>query len=87
MANDAFTHNLLRMLAAETHFGNCVLSGREMFGKSYFSLSLIEKAAVDQAVLSSVGANYAAITPEYLAAQQSTGPIGFQPPPPQKQGS
>jgi hypothetical protein len=77
MANEAFSHNLMRMLAAELHCLLGMTASREMFGKSYFSLGLAEKGAVDQAVNGIVAGNYQAITPEFLAGQQGQQPMGF----------
>jgi hypothetical protein len=63
-------------------------AAREMFGKSYFSLGLSEKFAVDQAVLGMVAANYQSLTAESLAAQKTQQPAGFgfptAPPKPEK---
>jgi hypothetical protein len=77
MADEKFSDNLLRMVAAELHFLNCVTAGREMFGKGYFSLSPTEKNAVDQAVLAGIAGNYGALTPEMLANVASRQPVGF----------
>jgi len=57
-----------------------------MFGKSYFSLGLPEKNAVDQAVVGAILGNMQLITPEFLEGQQGQQPIGFptQPPTPTK---
>ena len=75
---DEFALNLLKVIAAE-HFYLCGLqTAREMFGKSYFSLGVPEKAAVDQTVLALVGANFRDITPELLNAQKPQEPVGFQ---------
>ena len=52
-------------------------AAREMFGKSYFSLGVPEKVAVDQAVLGFVSSNYQVLTPEFLASQQAQGAAGF----------
>lgn len=85
-----FETNLMRAQLAATWFFLGLQTARELFGKSYLSLSQTEKTAVDQAVLAHVGANYQAMTPEWLAAQQSRQPIGFQVPtgtPPQAQPS
>jgi hypothetical protein len=67
----------MRMIAAELTFLVSMTAAREMFGKNYFSLGVAEKVAVDQAVLGAVGANYQAITPAFLAAQQAQQPMGF----------
>jgi hypothetical protein len=85
-----FETNLMRAHLAAVWFSLGLQTSRELFGKSYLSLSLPEKTAVDQAVLAAVGANYQAMTPEWLAAQQARQPIGFQAPtgtPPQARPS
>ena len=86
MADHNFRDNLLRMIAAELHFQSALHASREMFGRSYFSLGLAEKTAVDQAIFGSIAGNYQAITPDLLAAQQERPPMGFPvhtPPPTQ----
>jgi hypothetical protein len=88
MAEEKFSDNLMRAIVAELHFLNGMTAAREMFGKSYFSLGLSEKAAVDQAVFAAMASNYQAITPTFLAAQQGQQPVGFgfptAPPKPEK---
>lgn len=76
-AEDDFYLNLLKMIAANSHFQTVLLASREMFGRSYFSLGPAEKAAVDQAVIGHVGSNYGAITPEFLAGPGMSQPVGF----------
>jgi hypothetical protein len=71
---------LMRAQLAATWFSLGLQTARELLGKSYPSLSPAEKAAVDQLVLAQVGANFQAITPEWLAAHQARPPIGFQAP-------
>jgi hypothetical protein len=46
MAEEKFSENLNRLIAAELHFFNRMTACREMFGKSYFSLGISEKAVV-----------------------------------------
>jgi len=75
-----FETNILKMIAAELYFVAGMNASREMYGKSYFSLGVAEKAAVDQIVLGAVGANFQAITPEMLKAQTSQQVSGFQAP-------
>jgi hypothetical protein len=75
-----FETNLMRAQLAATWFSLCLQTGRDLFGRSYLSLSQSEKSAVDQLVLANVSGNYQAITPEWLAAQQARAPIGFQAP-------
>lgn len=80
MAEENFDENLMRMIAAEMHFSNCLNTAREMFGKGYFALGSAEQAIVDQTVGTLVGANYQAITPQYLASQRVQQPVGFRAP-------
>jgi hypothetical protein len=78
MADENFSDNLLRAVAAELHLLNRVTSAREMFSKSYFSLGVVEKATVDQTVMSMVAGIYQSFTPEALAARKAQEPIGFR---------
>jgi len=78
MAEEKFSDNLMRAIAAQLHLLNGMTAAREMFSKSYFALGIGEKAAVDQAVLGMLAANYQALTPEYLATQQAQQPVGFR---------
>jgi hypothetical protein len=80
MVDEKFSDNLLRMVAAELHFLNCVTAAREMFGKGYFALGGPEKIAVDQAVFGHIAGNYQSITPESLVAQKAPQTVGFQAP-------
>jgi hypothetical protein len=77
MAEEKFSDNLMRVIAAELHLLIGMTAAREMFGKSYFSLGLSEKTAVDQTVFGMIAANFQAITPAFLAAQQSQQAMGF----------
>jgi hypothetical protein len=77
MAEEKFSDNLMRAIVAELHFLNAMTAAREMFGKSYFSLGVAEKVAVDQAVLGNMSGNYQALTPTFLAGQQAQEPAGF----------
>jgi len=78
MAEEKFSDNLMRMIGAELHLLNGMTAAREMFSKSYFSLGVGEKVAVDQAVFGMLAANYQALTPEFLANQQAQNPVGFR---------
>lgn len=78
MADEKFETSVMKMIAAELYFLCGMQASREMFGKSYFSLSAVEKAAVDQLVLSGVGVNFRAITPDLLKDQTTQQPVGFQ---------
>jgi hypothetical protein len=57
-----FETNLMRAQLAATWFSLGLQTARELFGKSYLSLSQPEKSAVDQIVLANVAGNYQAIT-------------------------
>jgi hypothetical protein len=80
MAEEKFNDNLLRMIGAELHLLAGMTAAREMFSKSYFSLGIGEKAAVDQAVFGMLAANYQSLTPEFLATQQTQQQMGFRAP-------
>ena len=83
MPND-FETNLLRVIAGEFYFSLVMQTSREMYGKSYFSLGVGEKAVIDQAVFANVGANCKDLTPEFLRGflmgQTAKQPVGFQTP-------
>ena len=77
MAEEIFSDNLLRMIAADLHFLATVTAAREMFGRSYFSLGASEKLAINQTILANLQGNYQAITPQFLASQTTKEPMGF----------
>lgn len=77
--DEQFNQNLLRLLCAENFFLASMTAAHEMYGKSYFSLGVAEKQALDQIVLNSIGGNYQSLTPEWFGAP-TQGPTGFQPP-------
>jgi hypothetical protein len=76
--NDDFEPNLLRLLCGQFWSLLSLTASREMFGKSYYSLSATEKQVVDQTVLNQIGANYAAMTPEFLKGADPKPPAGFR---------
>jgi hypothetical protein len=81
-ANSEFDTNLLRLLCGQFWSLLSLTASREMFGKGYYSLSAVEKSAVDQAVLNQISANYQAMTPEYLKGTEPAKQApGFQPEP------
>jgi hypothetical protein len=82
MPEEKFETNLLKLIASELYFLLDIQAAREMYGKSYFSLGLAEKAAVDQIVFQTVGAYYRDITPEMLREQTGKvgSAVGFQTP-------
>ena len=76
----------IELFSASSAFGLLVLSvSREMFGKSWFSLGIGEKAAVEQAAFGLVSSGCQILTPQYLASLKpgasTQTPVGFQPPP------
>jgi hypothetical protein len=75
-----FDTNIIRAQLAVTWFATTLQVSRDLFGKSYLSLSVPERMAVDQMMLGFVSSNFQAITPEWLAAQQARPPMGFQAP-------
>jgi hypothetical protein len=81
MAED-FNTNMMRMICGTLYFSASMQASREMYGKSYFSLGIGERAALDQVVLASVAANFQNVTPEKLASQSTAKPAGFQIQPP-----
>jgi hypothetical protein len=72
----------LRAIAAELHVLSGLAVAREMYGKSYFSLGVMEKASVDQTALGMVASNYQNLTPENLASQKAPEAMGFRAPTP-----
>jgi len=58
MPEEKFETNLLKLIAAQVYFLVGMFASREMYGKSYFSLGVGEKAALDQAVFAGVAGNY-----------------------------
>ena len=79
MSDKEFDTNLLRFIATGTYVSVLMQVSRELFGKSYFSLSASEKTIVDQTANTTIGANYQGVTPQFLG-QQAKNPLGFQAP-------
>jgi hypothetical protein len=77
MADDDFGNNLLRLLTSQVSLLTGMVAAQQMFGLSYFSLSVAEKAAVDHAVLAAVLGNYQTLTPEFLAGPKPPQQAGF----------
>ena len=77
MAKETFDQNLMRAIAAELHVLTGLIVAREMFGKSYFSLGVSEKATVDQTLLGMVANNYQSLTAEQLATREAPRAPGF----------
>lgn len=77
MAEDFLT-NVARLIAGTLYFSVSMQAAREMYGKSYFSLGVAERAVLDQAVLATVASNYQNVTVEMLASQATTKVAGFQ---------
>lgn len=77
MAEETFSENLLRAAIAQLHLLNGMTAAREMYGKGYFALGVMEKATVDQTVINMIATNYQAITAEYLATPKASEAVGF----------
>lgn len=71
MTNETLDTNLLRWISAELYFSLGMQAAREMFGKSYFSLGVDEKIALNNAVGGSVRGNYQAMNLDFLIAQEA----------------
>lgn len=82
MAEDKFELNLLKMVSAELYFLLGMQAAREMYGKSYFSLGVAEKATLDGVVWQNVEGNFRALTPDFAMFQTDQKPVGFQAPNP-----
>lgn len=80
MTDKNFDTNLLRFIAAGAFSSVLMQVSRDMFSKSYFSLSITEKNLVDRATNDLIGPNYHAITANYLEPKGPNNPIGFQAP-------
>lgn len=78
MADENFTDNLLRAIYAQLNFQTSLLAAREMYGKGYFELGVLEKATLDQTVGGMVSASFQHLTPESLASHVQHGPMGFR---------
>jgi hypothetical protein len=78
MADAQFGEDLQRVIVSQLFFLNAMTAAREMYGKSYFSLGIGEKAAVDQAVFANVQSNFQSVTPQLIQnltpAQPPTSP-------------
>jgi hypothetical protein len=86
MTNQPYHEALVKLLCAESYFLCQMNASRELYGKSYFALGSMEKQAVDQIVLNSVGAILSQITPQWLGVADPT-PKGFHTPETQSNGS
>lgn len=90
MPEEDFQSNLLKMIAASAYSGFCLAASRELFGKSYYALGLVEKEACDRTALGQVLTNYREITPALLSnapqqeAQKQRNLPGFAPAPEKK---
>jgi hypothetical protein len=74
-----FDSKVLKLVASELYFLTALTASREMYGKSYFSLGVAEKQAVDSAILSQISGNFHAITPEWFGDQPEAPKVGFHP--------
>jgi hypothetical protein len=77
MADDKFETNLLRMICAQLFFSLALSASRELYGKSYFSLGVAEKLAIDQMIWQQVSTNYQGLTPQALRIPTDQKPVGF----------
>jgi len=82
MADDKFELNLLKMISAELYFLIGMQAAREMYGKSYFSLGVSEKATLDGVVWQNVEGNFQALKPDFAMFRIAQTPVGFQTPTP-----
>jgi len=80
MAEQKFSDNLLRVIAAEMHVLNCSQAARDLFGKSYYSLGQTERSIVDKTILELIGGNFQTLTADYLATPKIQEPVGFRAP-------
>jgi len=74
---EKFELNLLKMIAAELYFSASMQVAREMYGKSYFSLGVAEKVAVDQMTHQTIQANFQGLTPDFVMFQTAQKQVGF----------
>jgi hypothetical protein len=74
-----FDSKVLKFIASELYFLTALTASREMYGKSYFSLGVAEKQAVDSAVWSQTFGNFQQITPQLLGEQPEAPKVGFHP--------
>jgi hypothetical protein len=77
---EELTTNMLRMICGTLFYSASLQTAREMCGKSYFELGVVEKASVDRTAFAMIAENFQAVTPENLASQASPKPTGFQAP-------
>ena len=77
MVNENDELNFIRLISAELYFLNCMTASREMYGKSYFSLGMVEKTAVDNATWGAIAALHASMTPEWLQESKQGQAVGF----------
>ncbi len=80
--NIASIENYLRTISSELYFSVLMTASRKMYGKSYFSLGVGERAALDQIVYVQISSTYQAMTPENILSllaqiKQPPGPVGF----------
>ncbi len=75
-----FDTDLMRLLVAQNWLSISLTASQALFAKAYPALSPSEKVIVDQWVFGQIAGNYQAITPQFLQAQTSQQPVGFQAP-------
>jgi hypothetical protein len=79
MAHESCEIDLMRLLIAEIWFGLSMKAARELYGRSYFSLGMMEKFALDQTMASMVGSHYCALGPHFPQPHPPRQIVGFQP--------
>ena len=75
--DQSYETKLLRLVDAELCFASAMYASHEMYAKSYFSLGVVEKQAVDQMVLNQISGNFQAITPAWFGQQTEAPKAGF----------
>jgi hypothetical protein len=78
MAYESPEIDLIRLLIAEIWLGISMKAARELYGRSYFSLGVMEKFALDQSLATIVAGHYCALTPQF-AKSRPRQVAGFQP--------
>jgi hypothetical protein len=79
MAQGSGDIDLMHLLIAEIWCGISMKAARELYGRSYFSLGMGEKFALDQMLASMVATNYCALTPRLTSPPPPRSAAGFQP--------
>lgn len=83
--DNKYPENLLRFIGATVYSQSLLLASKELFGRSYYSLSPEEKNAVNLTLNNQIQANTLNLTPQLLETwlnQANAGTVGFQAPQP-----